>query len=165
MEVNTPHGPIVLIESVDERAHPVVPQLNDTAVQAGENPWPPRVKAQPLHPITLRLELGQHCARSSQLSGTGRPNAKHNPGKSLDAPKHPFLHKTITENPRKSTTPARFRPPLQQIGRRNSGINTSSASQPDRSVERNPPRGRMRQSGDETKETGPRLSSRCHSQG
>jgi hypothetical protein len=63
--MNAPHWPVVLIEPVDERAHAVIPQLNNTAVQAREDPWPPRVEAQPLHPIALRLELGQHCAGST----------------------------------------------------------------------------------------------------
>jgi hypothetical protein len=56
--MNSTHWPIVLIEAVDECAHTVVPQLDDTAVQAGQDPWPPRVEAQPLHPITLGLKLG-----------------------------------------------------------------------------------------------------------
>jgi hypothetical protein len=29
-------------------------------VEARQDPWPPRVEAQALHPVALRLELGQH---------------------------------------------------------------------------------------------------------
>ena len=52
---------IVLVETVDQSAHAVVPELDDAAVQAGQDPWPSRVKAQTLHAITLGLELRQHC--------------------------------------------------------------------------------------------------------
>lgn len=72
MKVDAPDWSIVLIESVYERAHPVVPELNNAAVQAGENPWPARVKAQPLHPIALGLKLGQHCARSGGANKNGK---------------------------------------------------------------------------------------------
>lgn len=51
----------MLVETVDQSAHAVVPELDDATVQAGQDPWPPRVKAQALHAITLGLELCQHC--------------------------------------------------------------------------------------------------------
>lgn len=41
---------IVLVESVDERAHAVVPQLDHTAVQRGQDPWTLGVEAQALDP-------------------------------------------------------------------------------------------------------------------
>lgn len=53
-------GAVVLVEAVEEGAHAVVPHLDHPAVEAGQDPWPPRVEAQPLHPVALRLELGQH---------------------------------------------------------------------------------------------------------
>ena len=53
-------GAVVLVEAVEEGAHAVVPHLDHPAVEAGEDPWPPRVEAQALHPVALRLELGQH---------------------------------------------------------------------------------------------------------
>jgi hypothetical protein len=34
-------------------------------VEAGEDPWPPRVEAQALHPVALGLELGQHLPPAS----------------------------------------------------------------------------------------------------
>jgi hypothetical protein len=38
----------------------LVPKLDHAIVQGGENPRANRMKAQPLHSIRLRLELGQH---------------------------------------------------------------------------------------------------------
>lgn len=38
---------VVLIELVDEGAHPIIPQLDDAIVQAGEDPRPLGVKAEP----------------------------------------------------------------------------------------------------------------------
>jgi hypothetical protein len=34
-------------------------------VEAGEDPWPPRVEAEALDPVALGLELGQHRPGSS----------------------------------------------------------------------------------------------------
>lgn len=59
MEVHAAHGAVVLVEAVDKRAHAVVPELNHAAVQRRQDPWPPRVEGQALHPVALRLELGE----------------------------------------------------------------------------------------------------------
>ncbi len=40
MEVDTPNGTFMLIKAVNECAHPIIPQLNHTTVQAAKNPWP-----------------------------------------------------------------------------------------------------------------------------
>jgi hypothetical protein len=60
VEVYAAHGPVVLVESVEECAHAVVPHLDDPAVEAGEDPWPARVEGEPLDAVALGLELGQH---------------------------------------------------------------------------------------------------------
>ena len=60
MEVHTPHWTIVLIKFVQEGAHAVVPQLDDTIVEGGEDPGPCRVEGEALHPGGLGLKLGQH---------------------------------------------------------------------------------------------------------
>lgn len=60
MEVHAADGPVVLVEAVEQRAHPVVPELDDAVVQRGEDPGPHRVEGEALHPVRLGLELGQH---------------------------------------------------------------------------------------------------------
>jgi hypothetical protein len=49
VEVNAAHGPVVLVEAVNEGTHAVVPELNHSRVQGRQDPWPLRVEAQPLH--------------------------------------------------------------------------------------------------------------------
>ena len=47
---------------------PVVPQLDDAVVQAGEDPWPLRVERQSLHPGTLwRKEIVILCFYSEHF--------------------------------------------------------------------------------------------------
>jgi hypothetical protein len=60
VEVDAAHGPVVLVEAVEEGAHAVVPHLDDPAVEAGEDPWAARVEGEPLDAVALGLELGQH---------------------------------------------------------------------------------------------------------
>ena len=60
VEVDAPDGPVVLVEAVEEGAHAVVPHLDHPAVETRQDPWPTRVETQALHPVALRLELGQH---------------------------------------------------------------------------------------------------------
>lgn len=52
--------PVVLVEAVEEGTHAVVPHLDHPAVETRQDPWPTRVETQALHPVALRLELGQH---------------------------------------------------------------------------------------------------------
>ncbi|KAG6408793.1 hypothetical protein SASPL_131816 [Salvia splendens] len=54
------NGAVVLIESIDEGAHAVIPELDDAAVKTGEDPWALGVKAQAFHSIALGLEFRQH---------------------------------------------------------------------------------------------------------
>lgn len=58
--MNAANGAIVLIESVDEGAHAVIPELDHAAVKTCEDPWTLAVKAQAFHSIALRLEFRQH---------------------------------------------------------------------------------------------------------
>ena len=60
MEVDSADGPVVLVEAVEEGAHAVVPHLDHPAVEARQDPWPPRVEGQALDPVALGLELGEH---------------------------------------------------------------------------------------------------------
>ena len=55
VEVNAAHGSVVLIETIDERAHAIVPQLDDAGVQRGEDPRPLRVERQALDAVALGL--------------------------------------------------------------------------------------------------------------
>jgi hypothetical protein len=50
VEVDAAHGAVVLIKAVDQCAHAVVPQLDDAAVQGGQDPWALGVEGQALHP-------------------------------------------------------------------------------------------------------------------
>jgi len=45
MKIHASNRTIMLVESIDERSHAVVPQLNHSTVQTGEDPWSPRVEA------------------------------------------------------------------------------------------------------------------------
>lgn len=60
VEVDATNRAIMLIETVEESAHAIVPELDHTTVQTRQYPWPFAMKAQPFHPIALRLELRQH---------------------------------------------------------------------------------------------------------
>lgn len=39
VEVDSSHRTIVLFESINQRSHPVVPQLNGAGVERDKNPW------------------------------------------------------------------------------------------------------------------------------
>ena len=39
VEINTSNGSVVLLKSVDQRAHAVVPQLNGGGMKRNQNPW------------------------------------------------------------------------------------------------------------------------------
>jgi hypothetical protein len=60
VKVDAPDGPVVLVEAVEEGAHAVVPHLNDSAMEAGQDPWAARVEGEALDPVALGLELGEH---------------------------------------------------------------------------------------------------------
>lgn len=73
---------VVLIEFVDKGAHPIIPQLDNAIVQAGEDPRPLGVKAKPCQGTemwqrSLRA-LGSPKARSSP-GGAVRPVARPTP--------------------------------------------------------------------------------------
>ena len=51
MKMHAAHGSVVLVEAVDESAHSIVPELNNTAVQAGQNPWPLGMERQTLDAV------------------------------------------------------------------------------------------------------------------
>lgn len=54
-----PPRTIVLVKSVDQRAHAVVPQLDHAAVQRRQDPWPLGVEAQPLDAVGLQVQAGE----------------------------------------------------------------------------------------------------------
>lgn len=60
MEMNAADRAIVLVEPVNQRPHPVIPELDYAAVETRKDPWPLSVKAKPLDPVALRLEFRQH---------------------------------------------------------------------------------------------------------
>ena len=71
VEVDSPHGPVVLVEPVDEGAHSVVPQLDHSTVEGGEDPWPLGVEGEALDPVRfgLELDMGEEEARACGRSG------------------------------------------------------------------------------------------------
>ena len=73
VEVHAAHGTIVLVETIDEGPHAVVPQLDHTAVQRREDPWPLGVKGQALHAVRLglRTHLGEYRMGQSKRSTGG----------------------------------------------------------------------------------------------
>jgi hypothetical protein len=74
VEVHATHGPVMLVETIDECAHAVVPQLDHTAVQRRQDPWSLRVEGQPLHlhqppsPIPSVSAVVASCSLSSLLA-------------------------------------------------------------------------------------------------
>lgn len=60
VEMNTTDRSIVLVESINESPHPVIPELDHTAVKTRQDPWPLTMETQSLDPIALRLKLRQH---------------------------------------------------------------------------------------------------------
>lgn len=67
MEVNAAHGPVVFIEPIDESSHAVVPQLDHTRMQRGEDPWALGVERQALDAVRLGL-----CAWSAATTNEKR---------------------------------------------------------------------------------------------
>lgn len=53
----------MLVKSIDQSTHTIIPELDHTTVQTGENPWSFRVEGQTLNSVTLSLELRQHIPR------------------------------------------------------------------------------------------------------
>lgn len=74
VEVNAANGTVVLVESVNEGAHAVIPELDHAAVETGEDPWPLAVKAQSFHSIALGLEFRQHFLQILSPPMIGRGN-------------------------------------------------------------------------------------------
>lgn len=60
VKMDTTDWSIVLVESINESTHPVIPELDHTAVKTCQDPWPLSMETQSLHPIALRLKLRQH---------------------------------------------------------------------------------------------------------
>lgn len=54
---------LMLVKSIDQCTHAIIPELDHATVQTRENPWSLRVKAQTLNSVTLSLELRQHNLR------------------------------------------------------------------------------------------------------
>ena len=50
----------MLVEPIDQSTHTIIPELDHTTVQTGEDPWSLRVEGEALNSVTLRLELRQH---------------------------------------------------------------------------------------------------------
>ena len=59
MEADTTHWAFMLFEPIQQRAHAVVEQLDDTIVQGSQDPWPLWVKAQTLDAVGLALEFDE----------------------------------------------------------------------------------------------------------
>ena len=60
MKVNTTNRTFVLVEPIDQSTHTIIPELDHTTVQTGEDPWSLRVEGEALHSVTLRLKFRQH---------------------------------------------------------------------------------------------------------
>ena len=69
VEVHPTHRSIMFIKLVQESAHSVVPQLDNSIMKGGQHPGSVDMEGQTLHPGGLGLELGQHvhCKSSSSL--------------------------------------------------------------------------------------------------
>lgn len=80
VEMEGADGAVVLVEFVEESAHAVIPELDDAAVETGEDPWSLRVEAEAFYSVTLRLEFRQHllllllhmCKSIQQHNARGR---------------------------------------------------------------------------------------------
>jgi hypothetical protein len=86
VKVDAPDGPVVLVKAVEEGAHAVVPHLDDSAMEAGQDPWAARVEGEALDPVALGLELGEHLPppvrgeRSPLARGSGGPAGRESGG-------------------------------------------------------------------------------------
>ena len=60
VKMNTTNRTFVLVEPIDQSTHTIIPELDHTTVQTGEDPWSLRVEGEALNSVTLRLELRQH---------------------------------------------------------------------------------------------------------
>ena len=60
MKMDTTDRTFVLVESIDQSAHTIIPELDHATVQTGEDPWAFGVEGEALDSVTLRLELRQH---------------------------------------------------------------------------------------------------------
>ena len=63
VKMNAADGTIVLVKFLDQRAHAVIPQLDDAVVQRSEDPWPLRVKREALNAGRFSLKFCQHFRR------------------------------------------------------------------------------------------------------
>ena len=70
VEVHGAHWPFVLLESVYQGSHPVVPELDLSGVQGCEDPWTLWVEAQTLNTVGAGLELDED--RVLRRRGIGR---------------------------------------------------------------------------------------------
>jgi hypothetical protein len=75
VEIDTTNGAIVLLESVDQRSHAVVPELNGGRVKRHEDPWSLGVESDALGSGRLGLELGQHSRGGLHFGGGGEAGA------------------------------------------------------------------------------------------
>ena len=77
VEVNTTDRPVVLVKLVDHGAHTVVVQLENPAVQTGQNPWALRVK-------------GQACRAGGALGLECQDGSRDQPEKALKSVQGPL---------------------------------------------------------------------------
>jgi hypothetical protein len=62
MEGHRSHRAIVFFESVDQRAHAVIPQLNCAGVERDQEPWSCRVESKALRSRGLAFELNNQAS-------------------------------------------------------------------------------------------------------
>lgn len=72
VELDTANRAVVLIESVDERSHAVIPQLDDARMKAGENPRAFRMEGEALDAVRLRLELRKRIKSPQSTPSHGK---------------------------------------------------------------------------------------------
>ena len=57
VERNTSDRPVVVLETVNQRTHSVVPELDGRRMQRNKKPWPSRMEGNTLGPRRLRFKL------------------------------------------------------------------------------------------------------------
>lgn len=60
VEIDSSNWSIMFLESINQGAHPVVPELNCGRVKGNEDPWSFWMESKTFSSRRLRLELGEH---------------------------------------------------------------------------------------------------------
>jgi hypothetical protein len=76
MKMDSTDRALVFVELFDHRVQSVVPQLDGSSVETGEDPWPFGVEGQAFHPGGFAFEFRQHFSVAAELLAVISPKAQ-----------------------------------------------------------------------------------------